>query len=124
MEGCYDVASDGRTVGRVHVERQGLYLRFECRCQMPERGMFRLVIDCGGHAENLGILMPDGRLATRIPAKRIGAGELRFRLLPKDQPWERKFIPVVSEEPFAYLMQLGQAALEVHQGQVGVTIDL
>ena len=45
--------------------------------------MCRLFVRCGSREENLGIVVPmDGGfgLDTRIPVKRLGEGEMEFRL--------------------------------------------
>ena len=75
-----------RSVGRVLVERQGLYYVFRCRCALSGETAFRLFASCGEKQEDLGVLVPMGDsfgLDTRRPVKRLGEGELSFRLVSK-----------------------------------------
>ncbi len=126
MNGKYDIYLDGQAVGRALVEQQGLYLRFDCRCQIRKKGIWRVTVRCGDRTENLGILVPDGSgagLTVRLAARRLGEGELSFQARPKDQRWDRSFVPVYPHEPFSYLTKLRQAVLEVRDGQVGLVID-
>ena len=125
LEGIYDIFLGEIPVGKVEVERQGLYYRFDCRCKLTDDGMYRLMVECDGHHENLGIPMPSGgefRLTRKLAAKRLGKGYLSFRALPKHQEQGRRFVPVYPEEPFAYITRLQDAFLEVRNGQVGVMI--
>lgn len=75
-----------RSVGRVLVERQGLYYVFRCRCTLSGETAFRLFASCGEKQEDLGVLVPMGDsfgLDTRRPVKRLGEGVLSFRLVSK-----------------------------------------
>ena len=125
MDGEYDIFMGKEVVGTAQVERQGLYYRFVCHCKLSGAVMCRVTVSCNGHHENLGILMPCGdgfALATKLAAKKLAKGKWVFRVLPKHQCSDRKFIPVYPEEPFAYLTRLKNAFLEVQNGQVGVMI--
>lgn len=125
MEGTYDVLLGRESIGKVSVERQGLYYRFSCRCQITGTVIYRVTVSCGGHHENLGILIPMGDsfgLTTKLAVKKLGKGSFQFRALPKHQKAEGKFIPVYPDEPFAYITRLQKAFMEVRNGQVGVVI--
>ena len=72
MVGDYDVYFGHRQSGRVQVQRQGLYYRFQCRCRLTGDVVCRLYVLCGGRRENLGVVVPmDGGfgLDTRVPVK-------------------------------------------------------
>ncbi len=124
MEGIYDVYLGQDRVGSAQVERQGLYLRFRCRCALSS-DVSRIQVSCGGRTESLGVLLPMGGafgLDTRLPAKRLGEGEPEFRVIP-DKPMLRgRFIPIRPEEPFAYIARLKDAYLAMHQGQIGAML--
>lgn len=112
-------------VGWAEVSRKGLYYSFDCRCRLPGDTIYKLSVSCGGNEERLGALIPkDGEfcLETRIPAKRIGDGEMLFTVVPKNETRKGKFVPVFPEEPFAYISKLKDAYLERRNGQVGVVI--
>lgn len=111
-----------RPVGRVRVERQGLYYVFRCRCKLSGEAAFRLIAACGDRQEDLGILVPmDGTfgLDTRRPVKRLGEGELTFRLVSNHDAPRLRFAPISPEEPFAYLQRLKDAYLAEKDGKRG-----
>ena len=85
MVGTYEIRLGSSSVGCVTVERQGLYYRFHCQCNL--KGMYRLVVSCGGKQEDLGTLIPSGGvfgLEKRIPVKRLGEGTPEFELVTKE----------------------------------------
>ena len=109
----------------MQVTREGLYWRFVCRCRLSGDVVCRLLVQCGDRQENLGVLVPMGDgfgLDKRIPAKRLGEGELAFSLMTKGSSVEGTFVPIYPEEPFAYIARLKDAFLARQNGQVGVII--
>lgn len=75
---------------------------------------------------DLGLCVPhsDGfGMDTRIPVKRLGEGELTFRLLPRHSKPDGAFIPVSPEEPFGYIQKLQQAHLAQQDGLVGIIVN-
>jgi hypothetical protein len=121
----YDIYMGKNVVGTALVEKQGLYYRFDCRCRLSGDVLCRVMAECDGHHESLGILVPRGSafgLTTKLPVKRFGKGKLKFRVIPKHPSGLGTFIAVYPEEPFAYLSRLKNAFLEVRAGQVGVII--
>ena len=121
----YDVYMGTNVVGAAFVERQGLYFCFNCRCRLSVGSLFRVMVECDGHHENLGILVPQGGwfvLETRLPVKRFGDGVLRFFVTPKYPSGQGTFIAVYPDEPFAYLTRLKNAFLDYRNGQAGVVI--
>lgn len=87
MDETYAIVFEGAPVGTAKRQRQGLYCRFCCRCRLPDEGLYRIHAICGEIREDLGICVPmDGGFGMdkRIPAKRLGEGELSFELVPKD----------------------------------------
>lgn len=121
MVGTYEIRLGSSPVGHVTVERQGLYYRFSCRCNL--KGMNRLVVSSNGNREDLGILIPmDGAfgLEKRIPVKRLGEGNPEFLLMGKESEKREKFVPVYPEEPFSYMSRLKDAYLARREGQLGL----
>lgn len=87
MDETYDIVFEGVIVGTAQMQRQGLYCRFCCRCRLPDEGLYRIHAICGRTREDLGICVPmDGGFGMdkKIPAKRLGEGEMSFELVPKD----------------------------------------
>lgn len=126
MEQDYEVLFGGKPTGKVRVTRDGLYYRFCCRCRLSGDVVCRLYAQCGDKRENLGVVIPmeDGfGLETRLPVKRLGEGDMEFRLIPKSEKNPQgKFVPIYPEEPFAYLQRLEEAFLATQNGQVGAVI--
>lgn len=125
MVGTYEIRLGSSPVGCVTVERQGLYYRFSCRCELREKGMYRLAASCDGKREDLGTLIPmEGAfgLEKRIPVKRLGEGKPEFFLMSKENAKREKFVPVYPEEPFSYMARLKDAYLARREGQSGLMI--
>lgn len=122
----YEVFFGSQPVGRVQVTKQGLYYRFFCRCRISGDVVCRLFAQCGENRENLGVVVPveDGfGLDTRIPTKKLGEGEMEFRLIPKtEQVSQGKFVPISPEEPFLYIQRLQNAFLAYQDGKPGAVI--
>lgn len=112
--------------GKVQVTRQGLYYRFICRCRLTDNVVCRLYITCGGQRENLGVVVPEGNgfgLDTRLPVKRFREGEPSFSLIPKHEMADTRFVPIIPEEPFAYIERLKTSFLVKKYGQMGIMLD-
>ena len=125
MDGTYEIAMGAKPVGSVTVRRQGLYYQFSCRCELTGAVVCKLEVSCGGKQENLGILVPmDGKfgIEKKIPVKHLGEGVPEFRILPKHEKLEGRFVPIYPEEPFAYMARLKDAFLATQNGQMGIVI--
>ena len=126
MERKYAVTVCGNHTGTVTVQKQGLYYLFSCRCALRGDMIYRLMVTCGTVQEKLGILVPENgnfTLNTKIPVKRIGAGELSFQLIPNDETFSKSFIPIYPEEPFAYISRLKESFLTLRDGQPGINVE-
>lgn len=118
----YPVYQGQEQLGKVRLEKQGLYYRLSCRCAVKD-GMYRLTASCGDRQENLGILLPMGDgfgLDTRLPVKRLGEEKLFFRIQPNHTG---TFVPIRPEEPFSYIERLKNAFLEIKDGEKGIYAD-
>lgn len=125
LESSYCVTVGGNHAGKVLVRRQGLYYHFSCRCRLHCDTIYRLVVSCGNHRENLGILVPDGDgfiLQTKLPVKKLGEGDLSFTLVAKQESVAGTFVPIHPEEPFAYIARLKESFLILRNGQPGIYI--
>ena len=122
----YEIYLGRDVIGKANVMRQGLYYQFSCRCKLESEGMYRLSVACGGHHENLGVLVPMGDmfgLDTKLAVKRLGEGAFHFQAVPKHQKVTGQFIVIRPEEPFTYITRLQEAFLEIRNGQVGIVIN-
>lgn len=125
MEGFYELKFGGQAVGKVEVIRQGLYYRFRCRCRLTGDVISRVVVQCDGREERLGILVPEGSgfaLDTRLAAKKLGQGTPEFLVVPS-RPQAGNFVPIKPEEPFAYIARLKRAYLANQAGVWGVVLE-
>lgn len=125
MEGNYPVMLGKETVGEVTVKKQGLYYHFHCQCELHSEVICRVAVSCGGHHENLGILLPAGRgywLVKKLPVKNFPLGRPEFWIIPKHTTHDGRFVDVYPEEPFAYISRLENAYLEKRRGRVGIVI--
>lgn len=126
MERQFSVTVCGKQAGKVLVQRKGLYYYFQCRCGLSGDIIYRLVVTCSNIRESLGILVPkDGCfvLDTKVPVKKIGAGEWSFELVPKHETAAGTFVPICPEEPFAYIARLKKSFLVLQNGQAGIYIS-
>ena len=126
MVGNYEVFFGNQQAGKVQVTRQGLYYRFVCRCKLTGDMVCRLYVSCGGQRENLGVVVPVGEgfgLDTRQSVKRFRAGEPSFSLVPKNEMASGQFVPIVPEEPFAYIERLKTSFLVKKYGHMGILLE-
>ena len=126
MERKFSVTVCGKHAGKVLVQRQGLYYRFTCRCNLAGDIIYRLMVTCGNVRENLGILVPKEEsfvLDTKLPVKSIGEGDMSFTLIPKHEAYSGTFVPISPEEPFAYISRLKKSFLILRDGQPGIYIN-
>ena len=125
MVGKHEIYLGNEVIGQASVSRQGLYYHIVCKCSLTGKVVYRVVASWTDRVENLGILVPsDGvfMLSSRVPAKRVGEGQVTFQILPKHEKIQENFIPIRAEEPFAYLSALENAYLRVSGGAVGMVI--
>ena len=113
----YDVGYGGQCVGRVKLERNGLYWQLHCRCRIFDNEIHRHFAYC----ENIGVLIPvrgELVLETRVAAKRIKEG-CSFSL----DDGRRNFIPLHPGEAFGYLGKLRLAKLAFREGEPGIFLE-
>lgn len=123
MQKEYSVFSGGETIGKVWVQRQGLYYQIRCRCDLTGTVRYKLMASCGDITVDLGLCVPQDKqfgVDTKIPIKRLGEGTLSFRLIPRHSSLEGRFVPVSPEEPFGYIRRLQMAHLALQGGAIGI----
>lgn len=125
MEKEYSVFSGKEEVGKVWVQRRGLYYRICCRCALTGTVPYKLIASCGDNTADLGLCVPQREgfgVDTGIPIKRLGEGPLTFRLIPRRKKSEGRFAPISPEEPFHHIAQLQNAVLAKRDGVVGILV--
>ena len=117
----YDIFADTQVVGQAEVIKEGLYYRFTCKCTLPDGEIYRIVVNDGNNARDLGICVPTGErfgLVCRVPVKYLPGSDLRFALMPKYS--YATVASVATNEPFAALDRLDSAHLQVTEGKVEI----
>ena len=123
MTGCYPVRCGCDTVGKLQIEKVGLYYRFVCRCRQNSDSVYRLVAQYETNRIPLGVLVPEGLgtgLDRKLPVKQFPEGEPTFLIVPVHPQLQGLFIPLSPEEPFAYLSRLKDAFLTEQNGVTGI----
>lgn len=126
MDRTYDVFCGSTRVGKVRLQRQGLYEHLECRCRLEQPGMYRLVMHCSGGSVKIGLLRPEGdfwTLQRKIPVKQLEAGEMEFFLEGDNEKLSARFIPVNDSKSFEYLTFLQNAKMAKRDGVIGILLD-
>ena len=115
----YCVTNDGRVLGTVTVQEDGLYTLFCSVCTLEFGNIFRLRLCCGDVTMDLGVLTPENgifRLQKRMPTKRIPKGELAFTVVTKTERTDDRLTRVYSDQPFPNLQNIQNAYLII-QGE-------
>ena len=124
MDGTYPVTYLAETVGSVSLCRKGLYYELSCCCRVNGKKMLRLVMNGAGQTEDFGLLIPqNGRLelTKRIPAKRLGAGEMIFVLQCRED-LHQTYYTVDPAQPVSFLHRLEECRLAVRNGKAGILL--
>ena len=114
MMGTYEVYLDGQQVGSASCDKEGLYYRIICSCDLPTNGRYRLRVKGELGTESIGILIPSAgkqRLRRRVALKRIGEGKLEFLIEQENADQHDHVIPVSEGEPFDFLQDIPSAKL-------------
>lgn len=118
----YEVLFEGKSVGTVTVDQEGLYYCIDCKSSQVGAKLVRLRAAGDMGEADLGILIPEAdqlRLRTRVAVKRIGKGKLRFEIKFAKEECE-EWVAVRPDEPFIYLSRLQSAYLKKKNGEAGI----
>lgn len=121
----YDLLLEHKKVGTAHVQRQGLYFRFKCRCDFEAPGIYKIIVTGDTGEINLGTCIPAGTyfsLETSLPVKAVGTGTLSFRVISPGRDADEIFIPVSSDNPFPYIARLHSSRLAKRNGIAGILL--
>ena len=124
MVNTYDVFLNGKEIGTASLEKEGLYWKINCRCNVPNDVPYEVLLRAGEHI-NLGLLVKEETiycLTRRIAMKRIGEAPLYFEARARNAKPPEVFQSIVSDAPFAYLEEIKGCKLEEKDCQVGLII--
>ena len=100
-----------QVIGTARITTEGLYYRFECRCQFPEPGIYRLYAFCNGKSVCLGVCVPVGSgfgISTKIPISKLGVGDIT---VTTEAEAKHDVLSVDPNKPFACIERLDDAVL-------------
>lgn len=121
----YDIYFGQDVIGKVNIEREGLYYHFRCCCQLPSSSIYYVILKNGNKEFNLGVCVPDGnrfRAHKRIAIKYFDDEDFKFNLTPK-QEVQKILVEVDSEKPFEHLQDLEKAQLDLSNGITQILIE-
>ena len=108
----YQIYLGKEAIGTAQIEKQGLTYCIRCRCRLSGEVAYKVVATCNGKETDLGLLVPENgafQLTSRVPLKKLGAGEIAFRAVPRHVEPDGVFVQVSVDEPFKYLSRLENA---------------
>ena len=112
----FELKIGNEVAGYVSVQYNGLYCHISCSCRLTGAVLYRLIAVIDAETVNIGICVPKGNyfcVEKRLPAKMLRGKSVSFRLVPKHQDLENRFIPIRADEPFAYITRLENSYLEI-----------
>lgn len=127
MNKIFEIKMDGQRIGEVEMKKEGLYYRFQCRCQLVQPNICTITLFSNGKEHKLGICVPTGNdfcLNTRIPIKYIGEGPFAFFATVKSSAEQERFCPIDPAKGFSELALLENARLCMRNNQLGVQITV
>ena len=129
----FDIFDKESCVGKAQIQKEGMYYRICCTCNIAKPGIHRIVITDGETDVDLGICVPQGEkftLTSRIPIKFIKGDNKTFHLVRQgehrvipDEPEKKREVPVASDKPFSCLDELEKAYFKNEDGNPVVVID-
>ena len=93
----YQIYLGKEAIGTAQIEKQGLTYCIRCRCRLSGEVAYKVVATCNGKETDLGLLVPENgafQLTSRVPLKKLGAGEIAFRAVPRHVEPDGVFVQV------------------------------
>lgn len=121
----FEIFMHSQPVGSATVQKDGLYFSFSCSCQMPDNGIYRVVVEDGKHSENLGVLIPNGdtyALTAKLPLKRFCTDNFSFQVMDRQKKASGICVPLASDKPFLYISKLRESYLTLVDGQLYIRL--
>lgn len=112
----------GSVIGKVTVEKEGLYYNFNCVCDLPVKEIFRIHAVTPFERINLGVCIPEKgclRVMSRVPVSRIGDNLPKFCAVPKNEETS-DFYELIPNQPFENLNCLRECSYVSVNGRRGI----
>lgn len=119
----YQITWNGSSVGNAELHKEGMFYRFLCRCRLPNKGLYRVIVTDGENKYDLGICVPEGNgysCVARVPCNQLKGNNLSFALMGSE---EKRGITIASGKPFAHLDKLNAARLHFANGLPEIMIN-
>lgn len=126
MEKYYPINRNGIAVGKMCVQKEGLYYCFSGQCTLNRDDIYRVVVTCGVREMNLGVLIPEGSsflIRKKVPIKQVGEGSWEFRVISDCFSTTSVFVPIIPDEPFSYLSRIKGSFLRLQNGNPGILLN-
>ena len=125
MVGEYPIQFADTIVGTAAVTREGMFFLIRCQGSGSADVPRVVVARWGEEKRELGLCgkASDGwSLTARLNRKHVPPGRPVFSIAVKHVGALEKFIPIVANEPFAYISELKRAFLVMKAGQPGILL--
>ena len=109
--------------GNATIEKQGLYCRIRCNCDLPAKGIYKVILEAPENSIHLGTVIKSADryfIDTKIPSKYIPDNEIRFSIFCPSEKNDMEFFPIREDVPFPQLHMLEKARMRRSNGQIGV----
>lgn len=124
MVNSYDVFWEGKAVGTASFEKEGLYWKIRCCCDIPDDVPYQVTLKAGEEID-MGLLVREENgycLTKRIAMKRIGDMQPSLMASPRRAKALEAFQPIISDEPFSYIEKIKNTKLETKDETVGIMV--
>ena len=121
LVGTYPISYHDKTVGTAIITKKGLYYSVSCRCQLPDKDKYTIVIKWDSTLKNLGICIPYSKsfgMDSMISSKEAGQGSPVFHLRSERQ---EQLIPLTL--PFAHIGKITSGVLHISNDQKYLKIN-
>ena len=113
----YPIIDNGREVGTVYIEKEGMTLLLRCVCLLSnECNKRRIILKSGKNILDLGVLARENKqdiLVRRVSLTTIDFNDLRLEIIPGDM---KILLPSIETSPVPYLYKLSSAKLMEAEG--------
>lgn len=117
----YDVRYNGDCVGKVSIQRDGLYARITCTCQFLNDDFYRLLLGCGDKWMDLGLLVRTKSgfgICTQIPIKKINFDTVVFKVSNAAYKNNQKYVTIDPTIPFVYFEDIDNLRVQLKDNKL------
>ncbi len=119
----YDVYYENEIVGKVSLQRWGLYYRIICKTRRISNEICRLYLYIEDKPVNLGVCYPQNGglyLERKIAAKELSLADPHFVLMHEIRSQEGQFVPISPDRPFPMLWKVKSGVFQFRDGIAGI----